>query len=139
MKNPLIHAITIILLVFVTTAQAQDFNPKKNNYLILSKNIKQLKPVLVTADELVKSDGEKYGEFYMIICGKTVKNIPNNKDFDKLLKKAKKHKIKVLACGISLKQFNIKASELPDSISVVGNGILHGLQLTKQGFITLSI
>lgn len=139
MKNPLIYAVAIILLAFGTTAQAQEFNPQKNNYLILSKNIKQLKPVLATADELVKLDGKKYGEFYMIICGKTVKSIPKNKNFDKLLKKAKKHKIKVSVCGISLKQFNINKSELPDNISVIPNGILHGLQLTKKGFITLSI
>lgn len=139
MRNPLIYAVTIFLLVLGTTAQAQEFNPQKNNYLILSKNINQLKHVLTTAEELVETDGEKFGVFHVIICGKTVKNIPNNNNFTQLLDKAKESNVKVLVCGLSLKQFDINPTELPKNLPVVANGILYGLQYTKKGFITLSI
>ena len=42
-------------------------------------------------------------------------------------------------CGISLKKFNITPKQLPDSIVVTENGILYGFQLTKNGFLTLTI
>jgi len=140
MKNSII-IITILLLSLLgaTQLQAQEFNPKKNNYLVLSKNIKQLDPVLLTARDLAKEDGKKYGNFYVVICGKTVNDIANNSGFNKLLEKANAQNIKVFVCGISLQKFNINPSQLPSTLEITGNGILYGFQLTKKGFITLTI
>jgi intracellular sulfur oxidation DsrE/DsrF family protein len=106
---------------------------------VLSKNIQQLKPILQTASELAKEDGKKHGEFYVIICGNTVNDIVDNSDFKELLGKAKNQHVKVIVCGISLKKFNIDPNTLPDSLEITPNGILYGFQLTKQGFITLTI
>jgi intracellular sulfur oxidation DsrE/DsrF family protein len=128
-----------LLLVGISRLQAQDINPKMNNYLVLSKNIQQLKPILQTASELAKEDGKKHGEFYVIICGNTVNDIVDNSDFKELLGKAKNQHVKVFVCGISLKKFNIDPNTLPDSLEITPNGILYGFQLTKQGFITLTI
>ncbi|XCF04739.1 sulfur reduction protein DsrE [Tamlana crocina] len=141
MKNSILFITTIFLLLFGTSQlQAQNINLKKNNYLVLSKNIQQLKPVLLTANELAKEDGEKYGAFYVIICGKTVKDISNNPDFNALLEKAKAQKVNVFVCGISLSKFNINPETLPSSnLEITPNGILYGFQLTKKGFITLTI
>jgi len=119
--------------------QGQEFNPKKNNYLILSKNIQQLKPVLLTANELRKEDGKKYGSFYVIMCGKTVSDIPNNTDFNQLLKQVKDQNVKVFVCGISLNTFHVNRAQLPEGVELMENGILYGFQLTKKGFITLTI
>ena len=128
------------LLLFGTSQlQAQNINPKKNNYLVLSKNIQQLNPVLLTANELAKEDGKTYGEFYVIICGKTVNDISNNSDFNTLLEKAKAQKVKVFVCGISLSKFNINPETLPSNLEITPNGILYSFQLTKKGFITLTI
>lgn len=121
------------------SVQAQDFNLEQNNYLVLSKNIQQLKPVLLTANELAKEDGKNYGQFYVIICGKTVKDIQNNSNFKELLKQAKTQNVKVFVCGISLKKFNIDPSKMPHNIAITPNGILYGFQLSKQGFISLTI
>lgn len=140
MKNSILFITTMFLLLFGTIQlQAQDINPKKNNYLVLSKNIQQLTPVLLTANELAKEDGKKYGAFYVIICGKTVKDISNNSDFNALLKKAKTQNVKIFVCGISLNKFNIDSSTMPNNLEIIPNGILYGFQLTKQGFITLTI
>jgi intracellular sulfur oxidation DsrE/DsrF family protein len=140
MKNSILSITTMFLLLFGTyQLQAQDFNSKKNNYVVLSKNIKQLKPVLLTATELAKEDGEKYGEFHVIICGKTVNDIANNSDFTLLLDKAKKQNLKVFVCGISLSSFNINSKTLPNNLEITPNGILYGFQLLKQGFMTLTI
>ena len=140
MKNSILFIITMFLLLFGSSQlEAQDIKSNKNNYLVLSKNIQQLKPVLLTANELEKEDGKKHGAFYVIICGKTVKDIVDNLDFNKLLEKAKKQNIRVFACGISLSKFNINPETLPSHIEITPNGILYGFQLAKKGFITLTI
>lgn len=138
MKNPIIVLTTMFLVLF-GTAQAQDFNPEKNNYLVLSKNIQQLKPAMLTASALAKEDGEQYGDFYMVICGKTVQDIPHNDDFKKLLKEAKAHNMNVFVCGLSLSKFNINLNEIPKNLEITQNGILYGFQLSKKGFIALTI
>ena len=71
----------LMFLFAIGTAQAQTVNHEKNNYLVLSKNIQQLKPVMLTATELAKQDGNNYGEFYVIFCGKTVQDISKNNEF----------------------------------------------------------
>ncbi len=140
MKNLFLIITAQFLLLFGSTQiQAQNFNPEKNNYLVLSKNIQQLKPVLLTANQLAKEDDKNYGDFYMIICGKTVNDIANNTAFNKLLQQAKTQNVKVFVCGISLNKFNINPNQMPNHLEVTDNGILYGFQLTKKGFITLTI
>lgn len=138
MKNIIITS-TIVFLTLFGTAQAQEFNPDKNNYLVLSKNINQLKPVLLTAHDLAAEDGNNFGTFHLIICGKTVKDIPNNDAFKTLLVQAKNQGVKVFVCGLSLKKFNIDYKQLPSELIYTKNGILYGFQLTKKGFMTLTI
>ncbi|MDO6761185.1 sulfur reduction protein DsrE [Tamlana sp. 2_MG-2023] len=140
MKNSILFITTMFFLLFGTSQlRAQNINSKKNNYLVLSKNIQQLKPVLLTTNELAKEDGKKYGEFYIIICGKTVNDISDNQDFNALLEKAKAQKVKVFVCEISLSKFNINPQTLPSNLEITPNGILYGFQLNKKGFITLTI
>lgn len=138
MKN--ISIITIVLFLFATgTTQAQTITNEKNNYLVLSKNIQQLKPVMLTATELEKQDGNNYGSFYVIFCGKTVQDISKNSEFVTLTKQAKAQNLKVFVCGLSLKKFGIDPKDIPATIEVTENGIMDGFQLTKKGFITLTI
>jgi intracellular sulfur oxidation DsrE/DsrF family protein len=140
MKNQIIIIATLLFsLIGITKVQAQEINPKKNNYLILTKNIKQLSPVLQTAVSLAKEDKNKYGSFYVIICGKTVMDIIGNVEFINLLNQAEIQNVKIFACGISLKKFNINPENMPTNLEVTDNGILYGFQLSKKGFITLTI
>lgn len=131
--------LTTMFLILGGTAKAQEFNSNKNNYLVFSKNILQLKPTLLTASELAIEDGDKHGEFYIVICGKTVSDIANNTEFNELLKQAKMQNVRVFACGLSLDQFSVSPDQLPNDIDTIDNGILYGLQLTREGFITLTI
>ena len=138
MKN--ISIITMLLILFgIGTTQAQTVNLEKTNYLVLSKNIQQLKPVMLTAAELAKQDGNNYGEFYVIFCGKTVQGITKDNDFLSLAQEAKEQNLKVFVCGLSLKKFGIDPKDIPKTMEVTENGILDGFQLTKKGFITLTI
>jgi intracellular sulfur oxidation DsrE/DsrF family protein len=141
MKNWIIVLSTILSLLLSGTHQLNASNKihEKDNYLIFSKDIRQIGPILTTAKELMNEDDEKFGEFHVVFCGKTVRDIPNNNGFKKFLEEAEKLKVQVFACGISLNKFNVDRKLLPGNIKITENGILYGLQLAKEGFITLSI
>ncbi|SDG55806.1 DsrE family protein [Psychroflexus sediminis] len=140
MKYSIIHLTVLLLLVLGTNEmKAQDHNSDQHNYVVVSKNIKQLKPILMTAASLVEEDGENYGKFHVVFCGKTVSDMPDNADFKALLNQAEKQHVRVVACGLSLSKFSISPDQLPDTLEIVGNGILYGFQLKKKGFISLSI
>jgi len=139
--NYSITYITVLLFLILGTPQlkAQNQTGEQQNYVVLSKNIKQLKPILMTADSLAKEDGETYGEFQVVFCGKTVQDIKNNADFKLLLKQAELQNVTVTVCGLSLNAFEVDQKQLPEHLEVVENGILYGFQLKKKGFISLTI
>ena len=93
----------------------------KNNYVVLSKNIQQLQPILQTATALQEEDGNKFGEFHVIFCGKTLQETQDNPEFTALLKTAHKQAVKVFACGISLKKLNLFLLDLLISKLIVKN------------------
>ncbi|MBZ9651004.1 DsrE family protein [Psychroflexus montanilacus] len=140
MKHSITY-ITALLVLIMGTAQlkAQTSTSDQNDYVVLSKNIKQLKPILMTATSLAEEDGENYGEFQVVFCGKTVADIRDNTDFQALLKQAAQQQMKVYVCGLSLQAFEVNPEELPQHLEVVENGIFYGFQLKKQGFISLTI
>lgn len=128
-----------LLMIQFGTVQAQEFDSEKNNYAVLSKNIQQLKQIILTVNELQLEHGSSYGDFIVIICGSTVKDISQNRDFEELLEEAQKNHIAVYACGLSLEKFNVNIQRLPENLKITRNGILYGLQLANKGFITLTI
>ena len=133
--------ITALLVLILGTREfkAQTLKTDQNDYVVLSKNIQQLQPILMTATALAKEDGKAYGEFQVLFCGKTVTDIKANPKLQALLKKATLQNIKVYVCGLSLQAFGVNSEELPESLEVVDNAILYGFQLKKQGFISLTI
>lgn len=140
MKTPLKHIfILCFVLLSLTTLNAQNFNSEKNNYLVLSKNIQQLKPILITANALAEEDPKMHGKFYILLCGKTVEDIPDNSEFKTLLKTINSEHTTVFVCGLSLQKFKVSLNNLPQEVEVVDNGILYAFQLKKQGFISLTI
>ncbi|WP_025761456.1 DsrE family protein [Dyadobacter tibetensis] len=139
MKNSVFLISFLLFIIGISTLQAHPKEPKKNNYLVISKNINQLAPVLLTSTALAREDGDKYGKFYMVICGKTVSDIPGNMQFNKLMEEAAEQNVQVFICGISLKAFQISPDQLPKQVKITDNGILYGFQLTKKGFITITI
>jgi intracellular sulfur oxidation DsrE/DsrF family protein len=140
MKHPIIYVVVLVLFATANKATAQTgLDPGKQNYLVLSKNIEQLNPILLTANSLSESDGGQFGEFHVVFCGKTVTKLPDNKGIQRLLDKAEKMGAKVFVCGLSLQKFGIAPEALPKGISVVDNGIFYGFQLQKKGFNTLTI
>ena len=139
MKNTIMICCSLFFFGMATSNLKAQTQLEKNKYSVLSTNIQQLPAILQTATALENEDGELFGEFQVIFCGKTLQNIPQNQEFAALLKTAKKQGVKIFACGISLTKFNLSKKDVPPGLRITENGILHAFQLQKQGFLTLSI
>ncbi len=140
MKTVLLSIFTTIITLFAVNLNAQNTTDIKNNdYVVLTSKIPQLKPILLTAESLALEDGDDYGDFQIIICGKTVEDLKDKSKMNDLLHKAEAQNVKIMVCGFSLKKFNVEESELPKELEVVPNGILYNFQLQKKGYKSITL
>ena len=142
MKNILLASFAIILSLFSNPLQAQNDHEKHAdhvNYVVLTRKVPQLKPILSAAEELALQDGDKFGDFQVVVCGKAVQDLTNKETMTGFLQKAEKSGVIINACGFSLKKFNVKRSGLPETLRVVENGILHNFELQKKGYLSIEL
>ncbi|MFV8226103.1 sulfur reduction protein DsrE [Christiangramia aquimixticola] len=136
----LFTSLFLLTLISLTGCKAQTkISSKKNNYVVLTRKLPQLKPILLAAEELKMEDAHKFGEFHIVVCGQTVSELTNPEAMEEFMKQVTDIGVKMNACGFSLKKFKVNTEELPDGIKVVENGILHNLQLQKKGYISLEL
>lgn len=109
------------------------------NYVVLTSNVQQLKPIILAAQALSAEDGENFGEFKVIICGKTITDLAEKEIITKYVEMAEENKVKLIACGFSLKKFKVNPQDIPKQIEVVQNGILHNFQLQKSGYLSITL
>ncbi|MHB9142862.1 MAG: DsrE family protein [Paludibacter sp.] len=131
-----------VVFTFLISASSQAQNPAnttKHNYIVLTRDIKQLKPIILAAKELSGEDGNQFGEFKVIICGKTITDLIQKDKINSYLEMAEKYHVELYACGFSLKQFNIRPEDLPKQIHVTENGILYDFQLQKKGYLSIEL
>lgn len=119
------------------TSQTQ--SEQAYNFVVLTRNTQQLKPILMAAEDLSKENGEQFDEFYVIVCGKAVKDLSNPKTMEHFIKDAQRLGVQLMSCGFSLKKFGVNEEKLPEGIKVIENGIQFNLELQKQGYINLSL
>lgn len=140
MKTYLFGSIFIMLALFSTAnLKAQEINNSKNNYVVLTKKVPQLQPIILTAEALKSEDGERFGDFQVIICGKEIGDITEADKIGKFIVKAEKAGVHIVACGFSLNKFKVDKNRIPKEIKVVENGILYNFQLQKQGYKSISL
>lgn len=137
-------AIIIIISAFVNinNINAQTINKPaqdKNNYFVLTSNIEQLKPIILTAEKLAAEDDKNFGEFQVVVCGKTVQELADPVKMKQFVVMAEKNNVQLYACGFSLNKFDVDLSKIPKQFNVVENGILHGFQLQKKGFYSITL
>ncbi|CAL66094.1 DsrE family protein [Christiangramia forsetii] len=137
----LILGLFILTLTFtnVLNAQTSKQDQHSHNYVVLTKKIPQLQPIILTAEALAKEDGKSFGDFQAIICGKTVQDIKDNEMMKDFIEKAEKAHVKIVVCGFSLKKFKVNKKDIPIELEVVDNGILHDFQLQKKGYLSIEL
>ena len=138
MKTIIYSSIIILLSVFAgNEAKAQ--HDSSYNYVVLTKKLPQLKPILLTAEKLKEKDGDRFGEFQVIICGKTIEDITKPEKIDKFRTMADKIGVQLVACGFSLNKFEVDIEKVPSDIKIVENGILYNFELQKKGYLSLGL
>ena len=137
----LILGLTILALTFTNSLNAQTTKQEQHshNYVVLTKKIPQLQPIILTAEALAEEDGESFGDFQAIICGKTVENLTDKEMMKSFIEKAKKAHVKIVVCGLSLKKFKVNKEDIPHELVVVDNGLLHNFQLQKKGYLSIEL
>lgn len=132
--------ISLVFLLSISSinAQKQEIS-NTQNYVVLTKKIPQLQPILLTAEALKAEDGSNFGDFQVIICGKTVQKLATTASIPGFLKKAESLGVQIKACGFSLNKFNVAPQSLPKGMQTVENGILHNIQLQKKGYTSIEI
>ena len=140
MRTLLISSIALFFAFFTTPAEAQTkADASKNNYVVLTRNLQQLQPIILSAEALAEEDGKKFGDFKAIICGKTVKELGKNETTQAFIEKAEKANVEIHVCGFSLKKFGVDRNALPKELKIAENGILFNLQLQKQGYFSIEL
>lgn len=140
MKTYVISSIFLMLTLFCTTnLKAQQMNNGKNNYVVLTKKVPQLQPIILTAEALKAEDGQNFGDFQVIICGKEIGDITDAEKISGFIEKAEKAGVKLVACGFSLNKFKVDKTKVPKEMKVVENGILYNFQLQKKGYKSISL
>ncbi|UCS91695.1 sulfur reduction protein DsrE [Echinicola marina] len=138
MKNPLKSLLLFLILTVwgITSAHAQNtHSDAKFDYVVLTKKIAQLQPILMAAESLSKESS--FGSFEVIICGKEVVELKDHHKMKAYIDKANELGVKLNACGFSLKKFGVAPEEV--SLNIVDNGILYNLKLQQKGFISLEL
>ncbi len=138
MKTIFYSSILLILTLFTGT-QAHAQQDSKHDYVVLTRKIPQLQPILITAEKLKEEDGNNFGKFEVIICGKEIGDITDPSKISKFIAKAEKLGVKLVACGFSLNKFKVDKEAVPKEMKIVENGILYNFQLQKKGFKSLSL
>ncbi|MFL1895031.1 sulfur reduction protein DsrE [Aquimarina sp. 2-A2] len=132
----------LLLLSLFSSAQLHAQHTEGNiqqNYVVLTKKIPQLQPIIMTAEALKVEDSKAFGDFQVIICGKEIGDITDPEKINGFIEKATKAGVQLVACGFSLNKFQVDKTKIPEEIEVVENGILHNFQLQKKGYKSISL
>jgi len=142
MKNILLAGFAVILSLLSNSVQAQnshEAHAEHVNYVVLTRKVPQLKPIILAAEELAAQDGEKFGDFQVVVCGKAVQDLTNKETMNGFIEKAEKAGVIINACGFSLKKFGVDRTDLPTALRVVENGILYNFELQKKGYLSIEL
>ncbi|MBZ9630364.1 sulfur reduction protein DsrE [Salegentibacter sp. LM13S] len=128
--------LTGILLVFLTLGFSMNAQmaagDHKNNYIVLTTKIPQMEPIILTANSLKEEDGEKFGDFQIVLYGLNIKGLTNIKEMDKYVNKAKATGVQIMVCKLSLAKLKINSTDLHPYIKVVDHAFTHAIELQKN-------
>lgn len=138
MKILILSSLALIFALITNPVNAQDHD-HKNDYVVLTKKVDQLKPIILTAKSLKEEDGVNFGDYQAIVCGKDITQLTDKEKMKDFVQQAEETGVKLVACGFSMKKFGVDASDIPTEFKIVENGILYNFQLQKTGYYSLGL
>ena len=139
MKSIIYSSLFILLTLFATSNAEAQQGDTKHNYVVLTKKVPQLQPILLTAKNLKEEDASQFGDFKVIICGKMIGDITDPEKINGFIQQAEKLGVELVACGFSLNKFKVDKNKVPKQMKIVENGILYNFQLQKKGYKSISL
>lgn len=125
--------IFLMLIVISVTGKAQNTSAgDKFNYVVSTTKIPQLQPIILTAESLKEEDGNKFGDFQVVMYGPNVRGLTNKEEIEPYASKAKAAGVEILVCKISLDRMDINPDDLHEDIKVVDHAFTHLIQLQKN-------
>jgi intracellular sulfur oxidation DsrE/DsrF family protein len=121
----------------LTVAEIENSIKADGKYAMLVRNAEHLQASVKTAAGLIKDNPRL--NFQIVVCGPLVKDLAGDAATRELMDRAKKEGVVVLACGISMKKFNIAAADLPRTVQVTENGLLYIFGLQEKGYKTITL
>lgn len=140
----------IILILTLLTFGAENLNAqtteniqkteqaihKKGKYALLVMKVQHLKAAIQTGIEF-KTKSRKI-DFQIVTCGELVKEISLDKALQNLIHNAvNQHGLKILVCGLSITQFKVDKTLLPEETHLTENGLIYMFGLQEQGYKTV--
>lgn len=146
MKTSLITFITLLTLGLslsnAQTAEAiretEQAIRKDGKYAMLVMKAQHLKAGIKTGIAF-KSESEKI-DFQIVACGMLVKEISEDAELQELIQNSvSDHGLKILVCGLSIQQFGVDKTLLPDETPITDNGLIYMFGLQELGYRSITL
>lgn len=147
MKNTLIGLFLLAMLFGVsiinplnaqsklTVEQVENAIRPDGKYAMSVTSTRHLK-VAVETSEAFKQKSKNI-QFEIVVSGPVLKELVSSSDLRKLIDRAEKANVGVVACAIAMKGLGIKKAELPAYIEISGNAAIYLFGLQELGFKVL--
>lgn len=110
-------------------------NEQTRKVVSMAQNPRPLKNVLETGSELAKQGAQ----VSVIACDMSMRSLLQQGENVAVARSAKESGVRVLACGLTLRELQIDESELLDGLEVVQNGLLEIIRLQEQGYLSVQL
>jgi len=143
MKKILLILSLIIVSVFADTEFAKPVpsieNPRQFVFPITSENEEEISHILSSASNVIKFYGADKCEVAIVCYSRGIKSVLKkshffDKDIPKRVRSLMTYDVEFIACGNTMKTYNIKKKELIEGVEVVTAGIVELIERQKRGW-----
>lgn len=114
-------------------------NIEVNNYIMATGVPGYVPVIIMTAAEMKSKEGEKFGNFQVVIYGEAVKQFADKEAGQKLVDMAKVSGATIVLCNFALKHFGISKESLPKGLEFVENAFTYNLEMLKEGYYVIGV
>lgn len=125
--------------VFANNPEFKISANKVNNYIMTTGVANYIPVMIMTAAEMKKEEGTKFGEFKIVIYGAAVKQFSDKEEGQKLVNMAKEAGATIILCDFALKHFGIAKESLPKGLEYIHNAFKYNLNMMEKGYTVLSV
>lgn len=134
-----------VLVLLLPALHAEAASPKdlgtasQERIFFLVQQPPQLRAALHTSEEALAGRGFPAKEAEVLVCGPAITSLMAGEPMEPLFQRAKQAGVRIVACGLSLKEKGLSAERLSPHVTVVENGLVQALQRQKEGFRSVEL